>query len=66
MLGIKTPVETAPDQWPTEIGEQMAAVHRIYPNTAADPRLVALLKLVEEQRVHPPPGPAQPASEQPM
>jgi hypothetical protein len=40
-----------PDRWPAEIGEQMAAVHQmIYldANTAADPRLVELLKLVEE------------------
>ena len=40
-----------PDRWPAEIGEQMAAVHKmIYPvaDTAADPRLVELLKLVEE------------------
>ena len=34
MLGINTllakePVETAPEQWPVEIGEQMAAAHRI-------------------------------------
>jgi hypothetical protein len=33
---------------PAEIGEQMAAAHRIYP--AADPRLVELLKLAEELR----------------
>jgi hypothetical protein len=52
MLGMNTlPVERAPDQWPAEIGEQMAAMHRIYPvlDTAADPRLVELLKLVEGQ-----------------
>ena len=56
MLGMNTvlakgPVESAPNEWPAEIGEQMAAVHRIYPvvDTAADPRLVELLKLVEEQ-----------------
>jgi hypothetical protein len=56
MLGMNTvlanrPIEPAPDEWPAEIGEQMAAVHRIYPvlDTAADPRLVELLKLVEEQ-----------------
>jgi hypothetical protein len=50
MIGMnKEPVES--DRWPGEIGEQMAAVHRmIYSvgNTAADPRLVELLKLVEE------------------
>ena len=50
MIGMKKePVE--PDRWPAEIGEQMAAVHQmIYPvaNTAADPRLVELLKVVEE------------------
>ena len=35
--------------WPADIGEQMAAVHRIYPivETAADPKLVELLKFVE-------------------
>jgi hypothetical protein len=48
-LRAKEPVET--DQWPAEIGEQMAAVHRM--NTAADPRLVELLKLVEELREKP-------------
>ena len=37
MLGMNTlrakePVETVPDQWPAEIGEQMAAAHRIYLN----------------------------------
>jgi hypothetical protein len=55
MLGMNTvlakgPVEPSPDEWPAEIGEQMAAVHRIYPivDTAADPRLVELLKLAEE------------------
>jgi hypothetical protein len=50
MVGMnKEPV--GPDRWPAEIGEQMAAVHQmIYPdaNAAADPRLVELLKLVEE------------------
>ena len=42
----KETVDRTPDQWPADIGEQMAAVHRIYPivNTAADPRLVELLK----------------------
>jgi hypothetical protein len=46
----KEPVE--PDQWPAEIGEQMAAVHRIYPivDTTTDPRLVDLLKLAEQLR----------------
>jgi hypothetical protein len=55
MLGMNTVLETEPveptaDEWPAEIGEQMAAVHRIYPvvDTAADPRLVELLKLAEE------------------
>jgi hypothetical protein len=39
-------------QWPADIGEQMAAVHRIYPivDTAADPKLVELLKFVEDLR----------------
>jgi hypothetical protein len=49
MIGMnKEPVE--PDRWPGEIGEQMAAVHRmIYSvGNTADPRLVELLKLVEE------------------
>ena len=50
MVGMnKEPV--GPDRWPAEIGEQMAAVHQmIYPgaNVAADPRLVELLRLVEE------------------
>jgi hypothetical protein len=48
-LRAKEPVETSPDQWPADIGEQMAAVHRIYPivDTAADPKLVELLKFVE-------------------
>ena len=41
-------VETAADQEPVNTAE----VHRIYPvaNTAADPRLIELLKLVEELR----------------
>ena len=54
MLGMnrqraKAQVDTAPDQWPADIGEQMAAVHRIYPivDTAAPPKLVELLKFVE-------------------
>jgi hypothetical protein len=50
MVGMnKEPI--GPDRWPAEIGEQMAAVHQmIYPDahSAADPRLVELLKLVEE------------------
>jgi hypothetical protein len=48
----KEPVQTAPDQEPSEVAQQMAEVHRIYPvaNTAADPRLIELLKLVEELR----------------
>ena len=57
MLGVNTLranelVETTPDQWPDEIGEQMAAVHRIYPivDTDADPKLVELLKFVEDLR----------------
>jgi hypothetical protein len=46
----KEPVEL--DLWPAEIGEQMAAVHRIYPflETRADPRLVELLTLAEVLR----------------
>ena len=44
----KEPVEL--DLWPAEIGEQMAAVHRIY-DTATDARLFELLKLAEELRV---------------
>jgi hypothetical protein len=55
-LFTKEPIETAPDQWPAEIGEQMAAAHRvIYPvaNTVADPRLFELLKLVEGLRGSP-------------
>ena len=57
MLGMNTQrakaqVDTTPDQWPADIGEQMAAVHRIYPivETAADPKLVELLKFVEDLR----------------
>ena len=57
MLGMKTqpakePVDKTPDQWPTDIGEQMAAVHRIYAivDTAAPPKLVELLKFVEDLR----------------
>ena len=48
----KEPVQTAPDQEPAEVAQQVAEVHRIYPvaNTAADPRLIELLKLVEELR----------------
>jgi hypothetical protein len=43
------------DQQPAEVGEtpaETAEVHRIYPvaNTAADPRLIELLKFVEELR----------------
>ncbi len=49
MLGMNTlrakePVQTAPDQWPAEIGKQMAAAHRI----DTDPRLPELLKMAEE------------------
>jgi hypothetical protein len=43
MIGMNMEL-VEPDRWPAEIGEQMAAVHRmIYPvaNTAADPRLIA-------------------------
>jgi hypothetical protein len=50
MIGMNMEL-VEPDRWPAEIGEQMAAVHRmIYPvaNTAADPRLIELLKVVEE------------------
>ena len=54
MLGMNTqrakePVDTTPEHWPADIGEQMAAAHRIYPivDTAADPKLVELLKFVE-------------------
>jgi hypothetical protein len=61
MLGMKTlraitggkPSAKEPtDQPPAEVGET-AEVHRIYPgaNTAADPRLVELLKLVEDLRI---------------
>jgi hypothetical protein len=40
MLGMNTvlanrPIEPAPDEWPAEIGEQMAAAHRIYLNRPA-------------------------------
>jgi hypothetical protein len=56
MLGMNTlrakeSVET--DQWPAEIGEQMAAVHQVIYPVSADPRLVELLKLVEELREKP-------------
>jgi len=53
MVGMNTQrakaQDTTPDKWPADIGEQMAAVHRIYPivETAADPKLVELLKFVE-------------------
>ncbi len=50
-LNAKEPVET-PDQWPAEIGEQMAAAHR----TDTDPRLLELLKLAEELREKSPSG----------
>ena len=46
-LQAKEPDTLAPERWPADIGEQMAAAHRIYPK-AADPRLVELLKLAEE------------------
>ena len=54
MLGMNTlqakePDTLAPERWPADIGEQMAAAHRIYPK-AADPRLVELLKLAEKLR----------------
>ncbi len=44
----QSPVDTAVGQQPVETAE----VHRIYPvaNTAADPRLLELLKLLEELR----------------
>jgi hypothetical protein len=47
-LSVKEPAETATDQEQVETAE----VHRIYPvaTTATDPRLVELLKLVEELR----------------
>src|SRR6476661_692272 len=46
-LSAKGPAETATDQEPVKTAE----VHRIYPVApAADPRLVELLKLVEELR----------------
>ena len=51
MLGMnrqraKAQVDTTPDQWPADIGEQMAAAHRIYPIVeTADPK--QLLKFVE-------------------
>ena len=48
-LQAKEPDTLAPERWPADIGEQMAAAHRIYPK-AADPRLVELLKLAEELR----------------
>jgi hypothetical protein len=51
MVGMnKEPIES--DRWPVEIGEQMAAVHRVYSavDTTADPRLLELLKLAEEIR----------------
>jgi hypothetical protein len=54
-LSAKEPVETAVGQEPADVGQkstETAEVHRIYPvaNTAADPRLIELLKLVEELR----------------
>ena len=54
MVGMnKEPIES--DRWPVEIGEQMAAVHRVYSavDTTADPRLLELLKLAEEIRENP-------------
>ena len=43
---------TTADQWPADIGEQMAFVYRIYPivDRASDAQLVDLLKLVEDLR----------------
>lgn len=52
----KEPDATAPEQWPAEISEQMAAAHRTIcavANTTADPRLVELLKVIEELRGSP-------------
>jgi hypothetical protein len=54
-LSTKEPAETAVGQEPAEVGQEpveTAEVHRIYPvaNTAADPWLIELLKLVEELR----------------
>ena len=48
IAGGKLPVKDKDDQAPVETAE----VHRIYPvaNTTADPRLVELLKSVEELR----------------
>ena len=50
IAGGKFPVKDKDDQGPVETAT--AEVHRIYPvaNTAADPRLVELLKLLEELR----------------
>ena len=50
MVGMNTQrakaQDTTPDKWPADIGEQMAAVHRIYPIVeTADPK--QLLKFVE-------------------
>jgi hypothetical protein len=57
IAGGKFPVKGKDDQAPGETAidkesVKTAEVHRIYPvaNTAADPRLVELLKLVEELR----------------
>jgi hypothetical protein len=49
IAGGKLPAKDKDDQSPVETAE----VHRIYPvaNTAADPRLVELLKLIEQLRV---------------
>jgi hypothetical protein len=45
---IKEPITS--DQWPIEIGDQMAAVHRIYlaEDTTTELRLVEPLKLAED------------------
>jgi hypothetical protein len=51
MVGMnKEPIES--DRWPVEIGEQMAAVHRVYSavDTTADLRLRELL--AEEIRAY--------------
>ena len=51
-LSPKERVETAVEQQPAEAPAEAAEVPRIYPiaKTAVDPRLIELLKLVEELR----------------
>ena len=49
MVGMeKEPIKS--DQWPVEIGEQMAAVHRIYlaEDTTTESRLVEPFKFAED------------------